>query len=116
LEFQAEQVWSDREQLQNLQAARLQQMLSSILPRNRFWNNRFRSANLDPADIRTVADLQKLPFCTKTELVQDQTAQPPYGSNQTYPSTRYLRLHQTSGTTGRPVRGMDTRDSWDWCM
>jgi len=115
-EFQSEQVWTDREQLQNLQARRLQQMLSSILPRNRFWNNRFRSANLDPADIRTVADLQKLPFCTKAELVQDQTAQPPYGSNQTYPSTRYLRLHQTSGTTGRPVRWMDTRDSWDWCM
>ena len=116
LEFQAEQVWCDREQLETLQASRLQQLLNSILPRNRFWNNRFRSAGVDPAEIRTTADLRRLPFCTKQDLVQDQASQPPYGSNQTFPSTRYQRLHQTSGTTGRPVRWMDTRDSWDWCM
>ncbi len=115
-EFQAEQVWFDREQLQNLQSARLQTLLSSILPRNRFWNTRFRNAGIDPAEIRTPHDLHKLPFCTKQDIVNDQAAQPPYGSNLTFPSTRYLRLHQTSGTTARPIRWLDTRDSWDWCM
>jgi phenylacetate-CoA ligase len=41
---------------------------------------------------------------------------PPYGTILTYPIERYVRLHQTSGTTGRPMRWLDTPESWDWIM
>src|SRR4029079_3574313 len=39
---------------------------------------------------------------------------PPFGTNLTYPIERYARLHQTSGTTGQPLRLLDTAESWDW--
>ena len=51
---------------------------------------------------------------TKRELLQDQAAHPPFGSNLTYPLADYVRLHQTSGTTGTPLRVLDTRADWDW--
>lgn len=58
--------------------------------------------------------LEDLPFTTKAELSEDQAALPPFGTNLTYPIERYVRLHQTSGTTGRPLRLLDTAESWDW--
>jgi phenylacetate-CoA ligase len=58
--------------------------------------------------------LGELPFTTKAELSEDQAAHPPFGTNLTYPIERYVRLHQTSGTTGRPLRLIDTAESWEW--
>ena len=60
------------------------------------------------------SSLRDLPFTTKAELSEDQSANPPFGTNLTYPIDRYVRLHQTSGTTGRPLRFLDTADSWHW--
>lgn len=58
-----------------------------------------------------------LPFTTKTELVADQGANPPYGTNLTRPLADYNRLHQTSGTTtGRPLVWLDTPESWNWIV
>ena len=50
----------------------------------------------------------------KAELVADQAAHPPFGTNLTYPLERYVRVHQTSGTSGAPLRWLDTQESWDW--
>ena len=111
-----ETLWQDRSQIEALQSQRLITMLQTIIPRNRFWTSKFLAAGVDVAAIRSLQDLSKLPLTTKQELVDSQTEQPPYGCNLTYPSTKYRRLHQTSGTTGRPVRWMDTQESWDWFM
>src|SRR5205085_3525158 len=56
------------------------------------------------------------PFTTKAEIVADQMAHPPYGTNLTFPINRYTRLCQTSGTSGTPVRWLDTPESWDWML
>lgn len=116
MDVSIEKIWMDREQIEAIQSRRLVELLRTIIPRNRFWNTKFSGAGVDVAAIRGIGDLSRLPLTTKQELVDNQTAQPPYGSNLTYPSTRYRRLHQTSGTTGRPLRWMDTRESWDWIM
>lgn len=116
MEFRAEEVWSDRRRIEEIQLARLQHLLKSIVPRNRFWDTRFREAGINVASVQSLSDLSSLPFLLKEDLVQNQAAQPPYGSNTTFPSTHYCRVHQTSGTTGRPLRWLDTRDSWDWIM
>lgn len=108
--------WKDRAQLESLQLQKLSELLKTIIPRNRFWTSKFQAAGVDVRTIRTLEDFRTLPLCTKAELVTDQAAQSPYGSNLTFPSTRYRRLHQTSGTTGRPIRWMDTQESWDWFM
>jgi phenylacetate-CoA ligase len=106
----------ERSQLTSLQTERLSAMLADILPRNAFYARKFASANLSPADIRQLQDLTRLSFTTKGELFSDQATFPPYGSILTYPLSRYRRLHQTSGTTGQPLRWLDTAASWDWLL
>ncbi len=66
--------------------------------------------------MRTTADLARLPFTTKAELLADQAEHPPYGTVLTYPVERYGRLCQTSGTSGRPLRWLDTPESWAWML
>lgn len=89
--------------------ARLQRLLPRVLPNNPFYNHKFRSVH--------ATDLQQLPFTTKAELVEDQNAHPPYGTNLTAARNRYTRFHQTSGTsTGRPLCWLDTPQSWEWVL
>jgi len=46
--------------------------------------------------------------------VDDQASNPPFGTNRTYALERYVRVHQTSGTSGSPLRWLDTQESWEW--
>src|SRR4029077_13545060 len=55
-------------------------------------------------------------FTTKAELLADQDGHPPYGRVLTYPLARYSRMHQTSGTSSRPLRWLDTAASWNWLL
>ena len=107
---------SSREQILEIQNCKLATLVSSIVPQNRFWTQKFSDAKIDPAEIQSVDQLAQLPFTTKEELVADQQKHSPYGSNLTSPLTDYFRLHQTSGTTGQPMRWLDTPASWDWFM
>ncbi len=104
-----------REQLRDLQLARLRALLAEALPGNAFLRRKLGAAGLArPEDLRTWDDVARLPLTTKQELVDDQAASPPFGTNLTYPLERYIRVHQTSGTTGRPLRWLDTEASWLW--
>jgi phenylacetate-CoA ligase len=103
-----------REQFRELQIRKLQALLSRIFGRNRFYTKKWNEAGVEPGDIQSLADFQKLPFTCKSELVQSQEEEPPFGANLTFPECDYTRLHQTSGTTGVPLRVPDTEQSWDW--
>lgn len=95
------------------QLARLQQGLSRLLPANRFYQEKL--AGKERLSLEKPADLALFfPFTTKRELVADQATHPLFGSNLTYPLSDYIRLHQTSGTTGHPLKILDTQESWDW--
>lgn len=106
----------DRDAIRRIQSRRLQALLREIVPANPFWTERFAAAGIDVAQVKTSADLTLLPLTTKADLVADATAHPPYGSNLTFPIDNYSRMHQTSGTTGSPLRWLDTPASWDWIM
>src|SRR5262249_865621 len=102
-------------QLRNAQLARVRDLLAAVLPGNTFHAKKL--AGIRPDDLRTLADFAQLPFTTKAELVADQAANPPYGTNLTYPVENYSRLHQTSGTSsGQPLRWLDTAESWEWVL
>lgn len=103
-----------REKLAALQLAKLQTMLSELWGRNRFYTAKLQAAGAEPGDVRTLDDLARLPLTTKAELMADQAAHAPFGTNLTYPLDAYVRLHQTSGTTGVPLKVLDTAASWDW--
>jgi phenylacetate-CoA ligase len=94
----------------------LQALLQEILPRNRFYAQKLAEANVDPAEIVSMADFARVPFTSKEELLADQERYPPYGCVLTYSPDRYCRFHQTSGTAGRPLRWLDTRESWSWLL
>lgn len=57
-----------------------------------------------------------MPYTTKEELAADHASNPPYGTNLTYPLDRYTRLHQTSGTSGRPMAWLDSPEDWQWVL
>jgi phenylacetate-CoA ligase len=87
-------------------------MLQILLPGNGFYRRKISQAGLGQID--SLEDLKCLPFTTKSELVEDQQQHPPFGSDLTFPLERYIRIHQTSGTTGKPMYWLDTEESWNW--
>src|SRR5262249_37894170 len=67
--------------------------------------------------IASLADFKaRVPFTVKQELVADQAACPPFGTNLTYPLDQYTRFSQTSGTSGAPLRWLDTTATWSWMV
>jgi phenylacetate-CoA ligase len=103
------------ETLRDWQWQRLTAGLGEIWSSNAFWRARLQAAGVrDPRDLGSWDDVERLPRLTKAELVADQTAHPPFGANLTYPLDRYVRVFQTSGTTGRPIRWLETEASWAW--
>ena len=105
----------DRGRLRHHQLERLRRLARAALGANPFWTAKWRAAGLASAgDLRVWEDLPRLSLTTKRELVEDQAAHPLVGSNLTYPVERYVRVHQTSGTSGAPLRWLDTQESWDW--
>lgn len=106
---------AQREVIEARQLARLQSLCNDLLASNPFYGAKLREANLSSGEgIQSLDDLRKLPFTTKNELVKDQAQHPPFGTNLTFPMHVYKRLHQTSGTTGKAMRWLDTEASWQW--
>ncbi|HZC77140.1 MAG TPA: AMP-binding protein, partial [Ktedonobacterales bacterium] len=94
------------------QLDRLRGGLRRVLAGNRFYQHKL--AGRDIAALESLDAVRRLPFTTKAELVADQQAHPPYGTNLSFPLRDYVRLHQTSGTTGQPLKILDTAESWEW--
>ncbi len=96
------------DELRALQLARLRAGLTQVLATNAFWRARLHG-------VSGWDDFERLPLTTKSELIDDQAAHPPFGTNLTHPVDRYVRLHQTSGSSGdQPLRWLDTEESWEW--
>jgi phenylacetate-CoA ligase len=106
----------DRAELTAWQGRRLHRLLTDIYGRNRFYTRKFDAADIRPEGLRFPDDLAHVPMTTKRELVADQDAAPPWGTALTEPIDRYTRYCQTSSTTGRPLRWIDTNDSWQWVV
>jgi phenylacetate-CoA ligase len=104
---------NSRAELERLQLAHLRELLRGMLPANRFYASRLGD-KVDAAGLATLDDYRRqVTFTTKPEITADQAAHPPFGTNLTFPIERYTRFHQTSGTTGRPLRWLDTPESWE---
>jgi phenylacetate-CoA ligase len=79
-----------------------------VVATNSFWRERLQG-------VSGWDDFERLPLTTKAELLADQASHPPFGTNLTFPADRYVRLHQTSGSSGdQPLRWLDTAESWEW--
>ena len=103
-----------REKLASLQLHKLQLMMSHLWGKNQFYTEKWKAVGVNPSDIHSLTDLALLPLTRKGELMDDQAAHGPFGTNLTYPIKAYVRMHQTSGTTGVPLKVFDTDESWGW--
>ena len=102
--------------LASTQLTALNRVVAAIAAPNRFYRRKLAAAN-GLEGFASLDDFRaRMPFTTKTELAQDQVEFPPYGSALTYPLERYVRFHQTSGTSGRPLAWLDDRESWQWVL
>ncbi|MCX8155047.1 MAG: AMP-binding protein [Verrucomicrobiae bacterium] len=101
-----------RPELQRLQCEKLRALLQLARAQNPFYRRKWEGLDMPEAGEDARALLQLLPFTTKAELLADQQAAPPYGTNLTFPPEHYFRCHQTSGSTGATLRWPDTRESW----
>jgi phenylacetate-CoA ligase len=105
----------DRDGLTTIQLEKLQRVISSVLKGNTFYQGKLTSAGIrEENQFKSLDDYQRLPLTTKDELSNDQASNPPYGTNHTFSHDQYVRIHQTSGTTGAPLRWLDTAESWNW--
>lgn len=102
-----------RSALEAHQLARFNEMLTNILPTNTFYAHKLSGK---PTQLESLSQLSELPFTTKDELLTGVSADDDHWlpANLTHPSEAYVRYHQTSGTSGRPMVVLDTAQDWAW--
>ena len=99
-----------REALEALQLKRLQALVERVYALVPYYRQKMDEAGVSPGDIKSLRDLRRLPFTTKEDLRQNY----PFGLF-TVPLERVVRVHASSGTTGKPtVVGYTKRDIETW--
>jgi phenylacetate-CoA ligase len=84
--------------LRNLQEDRLKSIVRYVYDHSAFYRQRFKSAGVEPGDIKSLDDLRRLPFTRKTDLRDTY----PTGMFS-LPRSEVVRYHVSSGTTGKPT-------------
>lgn len=87
-----------REELEELQLLRLKETIERVYDKVPHYHKKMQDANITPSDIKSLRDLTKLPFTLKTDLRDTY----PFGLFAV-PQREIVRLHASSGTTGKPV-------------
>ena len=99
-----------KEELQALQLELLQKLVKNTYRDSKFYRERMDAAGVKPEDIKTLDDIRKLPFMKKTDLrdnYPDKLFVRPY--------SELVRVHVSSGTTGKPtVVGYTRKDLENW--
>ena len=103
-----------REDMNNLQSARLRKIVDRVYHNVEPYRKKMQQAGLEPGDINGIEDLHKLPFTTKDDLRDNY----PFGLFAA-PQTDIVRIHASSGTTGKATVVGYTRkdiDVWRECV
>ncbi len=99
-----------RDELEALQLARLQGLVERVYRQVPFYREKLEQAAVRPEDIRSLEDLRKIPFTTKADLRDNY----PFGLFAV-PMDQIIRLHASTGTTGKPtVVGYTRNDIEIW--
>lgn len=107
---------NSRDELNRIQLAKLRELLAAVRPDNAFYETKLGQAGTDDSVVSLAEYRANCPFTTKPELSADHATNPPHGSNLTFPPGHYTRVHQTSGTSGAPLRWLDTPENWQWMI
>lgn len=97
-----------RDQMRELQSGRLKEVVSRVYHNVPFYRKKMQQMGIEPGDINSIDDLEKLPFTTKQDLRDNY----PFGLFAT-PKSEVVRVHASSGTTGKPTVVAYTRKDID---
>ena len=103
-----------RDERVNLQSERLRKMVERLYSNVPFYRKKFQEAGISPTDIKGIEDLPKLPFTYKQDLRDNY----PFGLFAV-PQSEIVRIHASSGTTGKQTVVGYTRkdlDMWSECV
>lgn len=103
-----------RDEISNLQGKRLHALVSRVYHNVEFYRKKMQEMGVEPADIQTIEDIEKLPFTTYADLRDNY----PYGL-LAVPKSEIVRVQASSGTTGKPKLLCYTRhdiDIWSECV
>jgi phenylacetate-CoA ligase len=102
-------------ELQALQLRKLQDQLAYLAARSAFYQRKLGDAGIAPSDIRSLADLRRIPFTTKQELRDSLQAAPLLGLHRAAPAEAIVQIQASSGTTGSPAYvGLTQADREAW--
>ena len=101
---------------QQRQLEKLNFLLQELRKSNPFYRQKIEQSGLGLPLLSFNDFFACFPLTTKSEIEADQKANPPFGTNLTFPLERYVRFSQTSGSTGRPIHWLDTPESWRWML
>lgn len=106
-----------QEKLRKVQFLKLQRILRWAYQNSPFYRSKFDRTGVRPEDIQRLEDLPKLPLTDKTEWLSTQGEKHfEFGDVLAADESDIVRYHQTSGTTGMPMRlGFSHRD-WNWWL
>ena len=94
----------NREQLREVQSIRLRKMVNYVYHNSPFYRKKLQEMDVSPDDIHDIDDIVKLPFTNKLDLRDNY----PFGL-AAVPMSQIVRIHASSGTTGKPVVALYTR-------
>lgn len=89
---------ASRDEIEALQFHRMKRSLKHAYENSPFYRNRFIAADVHPEDLKSLKDIAKFPFTTKQDLRETY----PFGMFAV-PQTKLVRIHGSSGTTGKPT-------------
>ncbi len=112
--FSPEIEQASRKEIRELQLVRLKNIVAYAYERVPMYRRRFDAIGLKPEHIKTFKDIENIPYTTKDDLRENY----PFGLFAV-PMKQIVRLHASSGTTGKPIVGGYTRkdlDNWSTCI
>ena len=101
-----------REKLEELQLQRFRERMQYVYDHSPMYRRKYAEAGIKAADIRSLDDIQNVPFTVKEELRESQALHPPWGDFICIPPEEGVRVFQTTGTTGIPVKAIMNKADW----
>ncbi|MGA2316038.1 MAG: AMP-binding protein [Thermodesulfobacteriota bacterium] len=101
-----------REKLLEYQLDLFRKQMAYVYERAPFYRRKFDDAGIRPEHIKTLEDVSRIPFTIKEELRRSQEEHPPFGDFHCIPPEEGVRVFQTTGTTGTPVRSLLSKKDW----
>lgn len=101
-----------REELEKRQLKYFKKQMKYVMEKSPFYQRKFKAAGVTPNDIKNMDDVRRVPFTTKQELLRSQEEHPIYGDFISIRPEEAVRVFQTSGTTGPPLRVPYNKKDW----